>query len=62
VLAAHRAGIRRVLVPTRNEVDLEDIPAELRDEMEIVLVESIDEVLREAFPQVVGARRAAPSG
>jgi ATP-dependent Lon protease len=50
VLAAHRAGIRRVLVPTRNEADLDDIPGELREEMEIVLVESIDQVLKEAFP------------
>jgi ATP-dependent Lon protease len=51
VLAAHRAGIRRVLVPARNEADLEDIPSELRDEMQIVLVESIDQVLKEAFPE-----------
>ena len=59
ILAAHRAGIRRVLVPARNEADLEDIPAELREEMEIVLVESIDEVLKEAFPS---KRRAAAAG
>src|SRR5438067_2522539 len=59
VLAAHRAGIRRVLVPARNEADLDDIPRELREEMEIVLVESIDEVLKEAFP---AKRRAAATG
>ncbi|MBJ7599931.1 endopeptidase La, partial [Candidatus Nephthysia bennettiae] len=50
VLAAHRAGIRRVLVPKRNEADLDDIPADLRREMDLVLVESIDQVLREALP------------
>ena len=50
VLAAHRAGLRRVLMPARNEADLDDIPAELREEMDLVLVESIDEVLREALP------------
>jgi len=50
VLAAHRAGLRRVLMPSRNEADLDDIPAELREEMDLVLVESIDEVLREALP------------
>ncbi|MGH7902990.1 MAG: endopeptidase La [Candidatus Dormibacteraceae bacterium] len=50
VLAAHRAGIRRILLPARNEADLDDIPAELREEMEIVLVESIDQVLSEALP------------
>ncbi|HEX6548179.1 MAG TPA: endopeptidase La [Candidatus Dormibacteraeota bacterium] len=50
VLAAHRAGIRRVLMPARNEADLDDIPAELREEMALVLIESIDDVLREALP------------
>ncbi len=50
VLAAHRAGIRRVLFPSRNEADLDDIPAELREEMDLVMVGSIDEVLREALP------------
>ena len=52
VLGAHRAGIRRVLLPTRNEADLDDIPADLRGEMEFVLVDSIDQVLREALTTV----------
>src|SRR6202030_3429056 len=52
VLGAHRAGIRRVLLPTRNEADLDDIPADLRGEMELVLVDSIDQVLREALTTV----------
>ena len=55
VLGAHRAGIRRVLVPKRNEADLDDIPADLRKEMSILLVESIDEVLREALPDLAAA-------
>ena len=55
MLAAHRAGIRRVLVPKRNEADLDDIPADLRREMDIVLVESIDEVLQEALPGLKAA-------
>jgi ATP-dependent Lon protease len=49
VLGAHRAGLRRVLLPKRNEADLDDIPADLRKEMQLVLIESIDEVLREAL-------------
>ena len=49
VLGAHRAGIRRVLLPTRNEADLDDIPADLRKEMQLVLVDSIDQVLSEAL-------------
>jgi ATP-dependent Lon protease len=50
VLAAHRAGIRRVLAPERNEADLADIPSDLLEQLDIVLVGSIDEVLREAIP------------
>jgi len=55
VLGAHRAGIRRVLLPTRNEADLDDIPADLRGEMELVLIDSIDQVLREALTPKVGS-------
>jgi ATP-dependent Lon protease len=55
VLAAHRAGIRRVVIPRRNEVDLDDVPADLRQEMEVVLVDSIDDVLREALPDLAAA-------
>jgi ATP-dependent Lon protease len=58
VLGAHRAGIRRVLLPTRNEADLDDIPADLRSEMELVLVDSIDQVLREALTKAPAAPRA----
>src|SRR5437870_6981951 len=49
VLGAHRAGLRRILMPNRNEADLDDIPADLRKEMKFVMVESIDQVLREAL-------------
>ncbi|GAC1649602.1 MAG: hypothetical protein NVS9B11_22720 [Candidatus Dormibacteraceae bacterium] len=55
VLGAHRAGIRRVLLPRRNEADLDDIPTDLRKEMQLVLIESIDEVLREALTPSVAA-------
>src|SRR5260370_7057861 len=50
VLGAHRAGLRRVLLPRRNEADPADIPAALRKEMKPVLIESIGEVLPEALP------------
>jgi ATP-dependent Lon protease len=55
VLAAHRAGIRRVLIPKRNEADLDDIPADLRQGLEVVLLESIDDVLRAALPELIAA-------
>ena len=62
VLGAHRAGIRRVLLPTRNEADLDDIPADLRAEMQLVLVDSIDQVLREALTKAPVAARQRSNG
>jgi ATP-dependent Lon protease len=64
VLGAHRAGIRRVLLPAHNEADLDDIPADLRKEMDLVLVESIDQVLKEALTPArprAGGRVASPA-
>lgn len=45
VLAAHRAGIKRVLLPTRNQKDVDDIPETVRREIEIVWVEHVDDVI-----------------
>jgi len=45
VLAARRAGIKTVIMPRRNENDLEDIPAEVRAEMQMIFVDTVDEVL-----------------
>ncbi|MDQ1524476.1 MAG: ATP-dependent Lon protease, partial [Pyrinomonadaceae bacterium] len=53
VLAAHRAGIRRIILPSRNEADLEEIPAEVRQELEIVLVARISEALDAALEKLV---------
>ena len=49
VLAAARAGIRTVVLPRRNEKDLVDIPDEVRGELEIRLVDTIEEVLEAAL-------------
>ena len=49
VLAAHRAGLDTVILPKRNEKDLEDVPAEVRDAMTFVLVERIEEALSAAL-------------
>jgi ATP-dependent Lon protease len=49
VLAARRAGIRTVILPRRNERDLDDIPPELRVEMETIFVDTVDEVLAHAL-------------
>ncbi len=50
VLAAHRAGIRTVILPEKNEKDLEDIPREIRDEITFVPVQTIGDAVRAAFP------------
>jgi ATP-dependent Lon protease len=49
VLAAHRAGIRSVILPARNERDLEDVPEELRGQLEFIFVDDAEEVLRHAL-------------
>jgi ATP-dependent Lon protease len=49
VLAARRAGIKTIILPKRNERDLEDIPAEARNEMNFVFVDTVDEVLANAL-------------
>jgi ATP-dependent Lon protease len=46
VLAAHRAGLSTVILPRRNERDLEDLPEDIRHKMTFVLVERIDEALK----------------
>ena len=56
VLAARRAGIKTVILPRRNERDLDDIPPELRSEMETIFVDTVDEVLEHALRDGVGAR------
>jgi ATP-dependent Lon protease len=48
-LAAHRAGIKRVILPDRNKPDLEEVPKEVRDELEFVYVNKLDEVLQAAL-------------
>jgi ATP-dependent Lon protease len=52
VLAAHRAGLGTVILPRQNEKDLEDVPEEVLETLEIVLVERIDEVLDAALEPV----------
>jgi ATP-dependent Lon protease len=49
VLAAHRSGIRTVILPRRNERDVEDVPEQLRREMRFLFVDEAEEVLRHAL-------------
>ncbi|XP_038561660.1 lon protease homolog 2, peroxisomal-like [Micropterus salmoides] len=49
VLAAHRAGVKRVILPKRNEKDLEELPANVRADLDFVSAGNLDEVLNAAF-------------
>lgn len=49
VLAAHRAGVKRVILPKRNEKDLEELPANVRADLDFVTTGNLDEVLSAAF-------------
>ena len=49
VLAAHRAGIRKVLLPKDNEPDIQDIPEAVRDEMEFVLIKHVKDALKQVL-------------
>ena len=64
VLAAQRAGITKVIFPSENESDLEELPPETREELEFVPVDWIEEVLGVAFdgslPKVAPARPLSP--
>ncbi len=59
VLTAHRAGLGTVILPKQNDKDLEDVPDEVLEEIEIVLVERIDEVFEAALePEAEGQPEA----
>jgi ATP-dependent Lon protease len=53
VLAAHRAGIRRIILPERNEADAEEIPEDVRKELEIIPAKYISDVLKAALESEV---------
>jgi ATP-dependent Lon protease len=60
ILAAHRAGIREVILPRRNEPDIEDVPEELRKQLRFIFVDDAEEVLRQALtPSAVETSREA---
>jgi ATP-dependent Lon protease len=64
VLAAHRASMKTVILPKDNEADLEDVPPDVRQDLNLVLAEFVDDVLNTALhPEVVEEKsRLAPVG
>jgi ATP-dependent Lon protease len=62
VLAARRAGIRHVILPRDNEMDLRELPDNVRDEMQFTLAERIEDVLSAALPGVAERLHPMPVG
>ncbi|MCE5259132.1 MAG: endopeptidase La [Chloroflexi bacterium] len=57
VLAAHRAGLKRICLPKRNTKDLDELPEEVRNEMTFILVDRVEQVFAEAFGPMEGNKR-----
>lgn len=64
VVAAHRAGIRRVMLPARNRKDYDDIPASAREQLEFVWLDDVDQALGAVFecPDTLGTPAVAQGG
>jgi ATP-dependent Lon protease len=68
VLAAHRAGITRVILPKKNERDMDDVPKEAKDSMEFIFAEDMSQVIAAALEETpalpagsnAGGREAEP--
>lgn len=62
VLAAHRAGIKRVILPARNARDLDDVPESVRDELEVIFATEMHEVIAAALEETPSLDIPGPSG
>jgi ATP-dependent Lon protease len=61
LLAAHRSGLKTIIVPKDNEKDLADIPKNVLDSLDVYMVESMDEVLKIALAEPLGTVAVAPA-
>jgi ATP-dependent Lon protease len=61
VLAAHRSGLDAVILPRRNEMDLDDIPDEVRKDMKFIFVDTVDDVFKAALEQSGKGKKATGS-
>ncbi|MBE3067954.1 MAG: endopeptidase La [Chloroflexi bacterium] len=60
MLAAHRAGLKTIILPKRNELDVEDVPEEVRKTMTFVFAESVNDVLKAALEKPVKSTKKPP--
>ncbi len=49
VIAAHRSGIKTIILPKLNEIDFDEIPDEVKNSINFIFVDSIDEILNKIF-------------
>jgi ATP-dependent Lon protease len=62
VVAAERAGITKVMLPSRNRRDFDDIPASSREKLQFVWLETVDDAIAEAIPAgAPGPRQTGPT-
>jgi ATP-dependent Lon protease len=61
VLAAHRAGIKRVLIPERNKADLDEVPAEIKNDLEFIPIGKMDQLLEAALEEKLTPKPAESS-
>lgn len=59
VIAAHRMGLRTVILPRRNEQDMDDVPDEIKKEMKLIYVDTVDEVIEAALVPAKKTKSAA---
>ena len=59
LLAAHRAGVKNIVLPKDNEKDLADIPKNVLDSLNVYMVQTMDEVLKIALAEPLPARISA---
>jgi ATP-dependent Lon protease len=62
VLAAHRNGLRTIILPKRNQQDLDDVPEEIKKSMKFIFVESVDDVIQAALEERAKGARAKSNG
>jgi ATP-dependent Lon protease len=62
MLAAHRAGLKTIILPKRNQLDVEDVPAEVRKALTFVFAESVNDVLKAALEKPTKTSRISKNG
>jgi ATP-dependent Lon protease len=60
ILAAHRGRVKKVIIPKENEKDLKEIPSRILKALKLVLVDHMDEVLKEALTESVVSKETPP--